>query len=351
MTAPTVRTNRCAVDILPCTAKYSIIITEQKHAEKENFMKRKLAILLIVLIFVAGIGIMSYPLVSSAINNYVSRSSVKEYTNKVAQMPSEKTQKMFEEATKYNNSLSNNMIITDPFDEKAFQKIGERYEHTLSVDEDGLIGYIDIPKINVYLPIYHGTSEEILSKGAGHLQNTSLPVGGKSTHAVISAHSGYPGETFFDYLTDMKVGDEFYVHILDRTLKYEVDQIEVVLPSEINSLRIVDGEDLVTLLTCTPYGVNTHRLLVRGKHVAYDDTKYVETGVSLAKFDNGYIFFLGYKIPYAVAAGIIVGFVALVVFVVIFLLKRKKKKSVGAKRLKADSADENSDDSGGDADA
>ena len=293
---------------------------------------------------------MSYPLVSSAINNYVSRSRVKEYTDRVAQMPSEKTQKMFEEAAKYNNSLSNNMIITDPFDEKAFQKIGANYEKTLNIDDNGLIGYIDVPKINVYLPIYHGTSEEILSKGAGHLQNTSLPVGGASTHSVISAHSGYPGETFFDYLTDMKVGDEFYVHILDRTLKYEVDQIEVVLPSEINSLRIVDGEDLVTLLTCTPYGVNTHRLLVRGKHVAYDDTKYVETGVSLAKFDNGYIFFLGYKISYAVAIGIIVGFVALVVFIVIFLLKRKKKKLVGAKRLKADSADENSNDSGGDSD-
>ena len=313
-------------------------------------MKRKLSILLIALIFVAGIGIMSYPLVSSAINNYVSRSMVKEYTNRVAQMPSEKTQKMFEEAAKYNNSLSNNMIITDPFDEKAFQKIGANYEKTLNVDDNGLIGYIDVPKINVYLPIYHGTSEEVLSKGAGHLQNTSLPVGGTSTHSVISAHSGYPGETFFDYLTDMKVGDEFYVHILDRTLKYEVDQIEVVLPSEINSLRIVDGEDLVTLLTCTPYGVNTHRLLVRGKRVAYDDTKYVETGVSLAKFDNGYIFFLGYKIPYAVAIGIIVGLVALVVFVVVFLLKRKKKKSNGAKRLRDDSADENQNDSGGDSD-
>ena len=286
---------------------------------------------------------MSYPLVSSAINNYVSRSRVKEYTNRVAQMPSEKTQKMFEESAKYNNSLSNNMIITDPFDEKAFQKIGANYEKILNVDDNGLIGYIDVPKINVYLPIYHGTSEEILSKGAGHLQNTSLPVGGASTHSVISAHSGYPGETFFDYLTDMKVGDEFYVHILDRTLKYEVDQIEVVLPSEINSLRIVDGEDLVTLLTCTPYGVNTHRLLVRGKHVAYDDTKYVETGVSLAKFDNGYIFFLGYKIPYAVAIGIIVGFVA-------FLLKRKKKKSNDAKRLRDDSADENQNDLGGDSD-
>ena len=313
-------------------------------------MKRKLSILLIVLIFVAGIGIMSYPLVSSAINNYVSRSRVKEYTDRVAQMPSEKTQKMFEEAAKYNNSLSNNMIITDPFDEKTFQKIGANYEKTLNIDDNGLIGYIDVPKINVYLPIYHGTSEEILSKGAGHLQNTSLPVGGASTHSVISAHSGYPGETFFDYLTDMKVGDEFYVHILDRTLKYEVDQIEVVLPSEINSLRIVDGEDLVTLLTCTPYGVNTHRLLVRGKHVAYDDTKYVETGVSLAKLDNGYIFFLGYKIPYEVAIGIIVGFVALVVFVVVFLLKRKKKKSNDAKRLRDDSADENQNDSGGDSD-
>ena len=314
-------------------------------------MKRKLAIILIVLIFVAGIGIMSYPLVSSAINNFVSRSQVNEYTDRVAQLPSAKTEKLFKEATKYNNSLSNNMMITDPFDEKAFEKIGANYEKTLNIDGDGLIGYIDVPKINVYLPIYHGTNEDILAKGAGHLQNTSLPVGGKSTHSVISAHSGFPGETFFDYLTDMKVGDVFYIHILDRTLKYQVDQIEVVLPSEINSLRIVDGEDLVTLLTCTPYGVNTHRLLVRGKRVAYDDTQYNETGVSLAKFDNGYIFFLGYKIPYVVAAGIIVGFVAIVVFVVIFLLKRKNKKSNGAKRLREDSADENQNDSGGDSDA
>lgn len=314
-------------------------------------MKRKLAILIIVLIFAAGIGVMSYPLVSSAINNFASRSQVKEYTDKVAQLPSAETEKLFNEAAKYNNSLSNNMIITDPFDEKAFQKIGANYEKTLNIDGEGLIGYIDVPKINVYLPIYHGTNEDILAKGAGHLQNTSLPVGGKSTHSVISAHSGFPGETFFDYLTDMKVGDEFYIHILDKTLKYQVDQIEVVLPSEINSLRIVDGEDLVTLLTCTPYGINTHRLLVRGKRVAYDDTQYNETGVSLAKFDNGYIFFLGYKIPYVVAAGIIIGVVALVVFLVIFLLKRKKKKSNGAKRLKDDSADKNPSDSGGDSDA
>lgn len=197
----------------------------------------------------------------------------------------------------------------------------------MNINDDGLIGYIDIPKINVYLPIYHGTDSKVLAKGAGHLQNTSLPVGGESTHSVISAHSAYPCETFFDYLTDMQVGDEFYIHILDRTLKYQVDQIEVILPEEVNSLRIVKGEDLVTLLTCTPYSVNTHRLLVRGKKVEYDDTKYAETGVSLASFDNGYIFFLGYKIPYVVAGVVIATFVAVVVFVIVLIVKHSRKKA------------------------
>lgn len=290
-------------------------------------MKRKLAVCGIVLIFLAGIGVLSYPLVSSVINNYVSRSSVEEYTKKVAQLPDQKTGELIEEAKKYNNSLSNNLILTDPFDQEAFQKIGADYQKVLNINDDGLIGYIDIPKINVYLPIYHGTDSKVLAKGAGHLQNTSLPVGGESTHSVISAHSAYPCETFFDYLTDMQVGDEFYIHILDRTLKYQVDQIEVILPEEVNSLRIVKGEDLVTLLTCTPYSVNTHRLLVRGKRVAYDDTKYAETGVSLASFDNGYIFLLGYKIPYVVAGVVIAVFVAVVVLVIVLIVKRSRKKA------------------------
>lgn len=290
-------------------------------------MKRKLAVCGIVLIFLAGIGVLSYPLVSSLINNYVSRSSVEEYTKKVAQLPDQKTGKLIEEAKKYNNSLSNNLILTDPFDQEAFQKIGADYQKVLNINDDGLIGYIDIPKINVYLPIYHGTDSKVLAKGAGHLQNTSLPVGGESTHSVISAHSAYPCETFFDYLTDMQVGDEFYICILDRTLKYQVDQIEVILPEEVNSLRIVKGEDLVTLLTCTPYSVNTHRLLVRGKRVEYDDTKYAETGVSLASFDNGYIFFLGYKIPYVVAGVVIAVFVAVVVLVIVLIVKHSRKKA------------------------
>ena len=289
-------------------------------------MKRKLAIFGIILIFVAGIGVMSYPLVSSVINNIDSRNHVDEYTKTTKQMSSEETLEMFKRAEEYNQSLTNNVIITDPFDEKAYKKIGANYENALNVDGNGLIGYIDIPKINVYLPIYHGTTDKILAKGAGHLQNTSLPVGGESTHSVISAHTAYPGETFFDYLTDMQEGDEFYVHVLDRVLKYEVDSIKVVLPVETDDLRVIRGEDHVTLLTCTPYSINTHRLLVRGKRVAYDDSKYITTGASAASFGCDGIFFLGYKIPYPAAALIVVGFVALVVIIVIISLRRSKKK-------------------------
>ncbi|WP_293970255.1 class C sortase [uncultured Ruminococcus sp.] len=289
-------------------------------------MKRKLAIFGIILIFVAGIGVMSYPLVSSVINNIESRNHVEEYTKTTKQMSSEETLEMFKRAEEYNHSLTNNVIITDPFDEKAYKKIGANYEKALNVDGNGLIGYIDIPKINVYLPIYHGTTDKILAKGAGHLQNTSLPVGGESTHSVISAHTAYPGETFFDYLTDMQEGDEFYVHVLDRVLKYEVDSIKVVLPEKTDDLRVIRGEDHVTLLTCTPYSINTHRLLVRGKRVAYDDSKYITTGASAASFGGDGIFFLGYKIPYWASALIVVVFVALVAIIVIISLRRSKKK-------------------------
>ena len=289
-------------------------------------MKRKLAIFFIALIFIAGVAVMSYPLVSSIINNISSRNHAEEYVKTTKQMSTEETLKMLEEAKEYNQSLTNNVIITDPFDYESYQKIGANYEKALNVDGNGLIGYIEVPKINVYLPIYHGTSDDVLKKGAGHLQNTSLPVGGESTHAIISAHTAFPGETFFDYLTDMQEGDEFYVHVLDRILKYEVDDVSVILPTETEALRITTGEDYVTLLTCTPYSVNTHRLLVRGTRVEYDDSTYITSGATLASFGSDGIFLLGVKIPYIVAGLIIVGFVAGVVIFVIFALRRSNKK-------------------------
>lgn len=287
-------------------------------------MKKRLPIIGIVLVLLAGIGVLSYPLISSVINNFASRSQAEEYTKTVKLMPSEQSEKMIEEARRYNASLSNNLIITDPFDQDQYQKIGEEYEGVLNVDGAGLIGYVDIPCINVYLPIYHGTDEHILAKGAGHVQNTSLPVGGESTHSVISAHSAFPGETFFDYLTDMKEGNEFYVHILDRTLKYEVDQIKVILPEETDDLRIIEGGDYVTLLTCTPYSINTHRLLVRGTRVEYDDSEYITTGASVISFQD-YLYLLGYKIPYW-AAGTFIGAVIVGIIVLIVVLRRKSRK-------------------------
>lgn len=287
-------------------------------------MKKRLPIIGIVLVLLAGIGVLSYPLISSVINNFASRSQAEEYTKTVKLMPSEQSEKMIEEARRYNASLSNNLIITDPFDQDQYQKIGEEYEGVLNVDGAGLIGYVDIPCINVYLPIYHGTDEHILAKGAGHVQNTSFPVGGESTHSVISAHSAYPGETFFDYLTEMKEGNEFYVHILDRTLKYEVDQIKVILPEETDDLRIIEGGDYVTLLTCTPYSINTHRLLVRGTRVEYDDSEYITTGASAISFQD-YLYLLGYKIPYW-AAGTFIGAVIVGIIVLIVVLRRKSRK-------------------------
>lgn len=299
-------------------------------------MKKRLPIIGIVLVLLAGIGVLSYPLISSVINNFASRSQAEEYTKTVKLMPSEQSEKMIEEARRYNASLSNNLIITDPFDQEQYKKISGEYESVLNVDDSGLIGYIDIPCINVYLPIYHGTDEHILAKGAGHVQNTSLPVGGESTHSVISAHSAFPGETFFDYLTDMKEGNEFYVHILDRTLKYEVDQIKVILPEETDDLRIIEGGDYVTLLTCTPYSINTHRLLVRGTRVEYDDSEYITTGASVISFQD-YLYLLGYKIPYW-AAGTFIGAVIVGIIVLIVVLRRKSKKKSSKNKHSAENS-------------
>lgn len=289
-------------------------------------MKQKLPIIGIVLIFLVGLGILCYPLISSAVNNFAARQQAEEYTRITKEMPSERQQELLESAKKYNNSLTNNVIIVDPFDKEAYERIGKEYANSMNVDGKGLIGYIDIPKINVCLPINHSTSEETLAHSAGHLQNTSLPIGGESTHAVISAHSAYPGQTFFDYLSDLKEGDEFYIRVLNRVLKYEVNQIKTVLPEETSDLRITRGKDYVTLVTCTPYSINTHRLLVRGERVEYDDSNYIVTGARAIDLTGDNIFFLGYKIPYWAAILVIAGVVGMTVFFVVFFIRRGKKK-------------------------
>lgn len=286
-------------------------------------MKRYLPIIAIVLIFFVGLGILTYPLISSVINNIGIRNEAKVAYTQAQSMESEEKKALFDEAERYNKSLLSTVILTDPFDEEAYAAVTQHYEETFNAGDNGLIGFIDIPKINVYLPIYHGTSTEVLSRGAGHLENTAFPIGGKNTHSVISAHSAYPTETFFDYLTDMKEGDLFYVHVLDRVLTYQVDQIKVVLPDNTHDLYVEDGRDLVTLLTCTPYSINSHRLLVRGTRVEDKDPGEMTT---VSTGDN-YLFFLGYKIPFVTAGIVIAAFLLFVVGVVFIALRLRRNKA------------------------
>ncbi len=290
-------------------------------------MKKMIPIILIALIFIVGLGVLSYPLVSSVVNNLNDRSKAYQTQAEVETMPQKEIDSYIDGAEKYNASLTGTIVLTDPFDKAAYEQIGAHYEETLDLG-GGLMGYVDIPKINVYLPIYHGTSEEILSIGAGHLNNTSMPIGGIGSHCVITAHSAYPSRTFFDYLTDLEDGDAFYLHVLNMTLKYRVNQIKVVLPSDVSDLYINENKDYCTLVTCTPYSVNTHRLLVRGERVENDlveEEDAFDTTIQSVKADDGAIFFLGYKLSYLTTALIIGGFLLVVTIIVVVVIRRLRK--------------------------
>ncbi len=289
-------------------------------------MKKTLPLIAVLLVFLIGVGILAYPLISSVVNNMAFRNESREYSRTIERMERDDIDELMASAKAYNDSLQR-VILTDPFDEASYGLIGENYEESLNVDGNGLIGYVEIPKIDVNLPIYHGTSIEVLSKGAGHLEHTALPIGGKSTHSVISAHSAWPGQTFFDYLENLEIGDEFYIKVLDMVLKYEVDDINVVLPDQTRNLYVVEGEDYLTLLTCTPYSVNTHRLLVRGKRVPYEKPDEDTVITDSSTFQEGFLYLFGYKLSYTVVAVSIIVFVAFVVTVTILIVRIRKFRS------------------------
>lgn len=235
--------------------------------------KRIITTLTIILIFLAGLSLLLYPFVSNQWNNYRQSRLISSYDSTVAQMEAEGSidyEGEWERADAYNEALLPS-ILPDSFAvAEASDEPDEAYMSCLDITGDGMMGTVEIPKINITLPIYHTTDEAVLEKAAGHLAGSSLPVGGESTHAVISAHRGLPSASLFTDLDKMEEGDHFLLHILDDTLCYEVDQITIVEPEETQSLAVQEGEDLVTLLTCTPYGVNSHRLLVRGHRVPYE---------------------------------------------------------------------------------
>lgn len=223
---------------------------------------KKLSTVFLIATFVAGLSLLLYPTVSNYWNTLHASRAVATYVDAVQNMGEDKRREMLQKAIDYNKSLtSDNQRLTISSARR------QEYESILDVDGNGMIGYIEIPNVNITLPVYHGTNDDVLQKAVGHLDWTSLPVGGTSTHCVLSGHRGLPSAKLFTNLDQVKEGDTFVIRVLDEVLTYEVDQIRIVEPAAVDDLMIENGKDYCTLVTCTPYGVNSHRLLVRGHRV------------------------------------------------------------------------------------
>lgn len=246
-------------------------------------MKKHAGKIFIVILFLAGLSLLLYPFVANQWNNYRQEQLVSNYEQVVAEREAAGTldyDAEWRKAENYNQALLPS-ILPDAFAVAEASGTDDAYMSSLNIAGDGIMGTVEIPKIKITLPIFHGTDEAVLEKAAGHLEGSSLPVGGENTHAVITAHRGLPSAALFTDLDKMKKGDHFLLHVLDDTLCYEVDKITTIEPKETEALSVEDGMDLVTLVTCTPYGVNSHRLLVRGHRVPYDPQAIEDEGVPL----------------------------------------------------------------------
>ncbi|WP_337633574.1 class C sortase [Eubacterium ramulus] len=289
-------------------------------------MKKKSSKIVIILIFLAGLSLLLYPLVANQWNNHRQKQLISNYESVVADKEAAGNIDYAAEMKKaeaYNDALLPS-ILPDSFAvAEAQTEADSSYENSLNIAGDGMMGIVEIPKIDIKLPIYHGTSDEVLQKAAGHLEGSSLPIGGENTHAVISAHRGLPSASLFTDLDQLEIGDHFLIHVLDETLCYEVDQILVVDPEDTSALAVEDGEDLMTLLTCTPYGVNTQRLMVRGHRVPYEEQTVADeqTPLSGLSLHTNYLLW------------VIVGIVVTGVFILILFIREKKlqKRAAGKK--------------------
>ena len=270
-------------------------------------MRKHLSTIILILVFLVGLSLLLYPTVSDYWNSFHQSRAIAGYAQTVADLDEDNYEKFLADAEDYNKTIakSGNRF-------ELSKKEQKQYESLLNVAGDGMMGYIDIPSIDCTLPIYHGTSDQVLQSGVGHLEGTSLPVGGESSHCVISGHRGLPSAKLFTDLDELREGDVFRIYVLDETLTYEVDQISIVLPEEFDDLQIQKGKDLCTLVTCTPYGINTHRLLVRGHRIETDEKSRVRADAM--QID-----------PTIVAPILAVPMLLLLVILIIVLPKGKKK--------------------------
>lgn len=287
-------------------------------------MKRKISGILFGLMFLLGFAILIYPTVSNQWNTYRQNQLISSYEELIGKMAEEDFTKEWEKAKAFNDTIIHNNIFGDVFGENGDDIKNTEYWQILNVGNDGVMGYVSIPKINVKLSIYHGTADDVLQTGIGHLNGTKLPIGGESTHSVLAAHRGLPSARLFTDIDQLERGDMFYIHVLDETLAYQVDQILDMVDKDDNetlqkALQIEEGQDYVTLFTCTPYGVNSHRLLVRGTRVPYNGEEEIESTAAesmLKSIQNYYMIYLILGLSVTL----------LVILLMRFLIKPGKKK-------------------------
>lgn len=291
--------------------------------------KKKIIAAIVAIIFLLiSLGLIFYPVWSTWYLDQHQAELELEYLEQLAEKDDSMIKEVWEAAEEYNRAIIPGTQNESAFTQEAQLKAAQNYASMLNINGDSIMGYVEIPKIDVKLPIFHGTDNDTLERGAGHLVGSSLPIGGESTHSVITAHSGMASMRAFSDLEDLVVGDIFYIKVLNETLAYQVDQINIVLPHEVSNLCIVDGEDYCTLITCTPYAVNTHRLLVRGTRIDYEEAEKLieeapveETNVST--WEKGYL------------KGIVRGLIFFVILLIIAVIANLISKAVKRSKMKA----------------
>lgn len=272
-------------------------------------MKKHFSTILLIVVFLAGLSLLLYPTFSDYWNSFHQSKAIASYAESVANLDAEVYERLWNDAVAYNELLQKRAFVLEmnSVEEAAYRQV-------LDVTGTGIMGYIEIPTINCSLPIYHGTDEGVLQIAVGHLAGTSLPVGGESTHCVLSGHRGLPSARLFTDIDKLTEGDEFIIRTLDETLTYEVDQILIVLPSDVAALGIEEGRDLCTLVTCTPYGVNSHRLLVRGHRVETVNRNQIRVTADAMQIDEMFV------------APVVAAPMLLILLIVLIINPGKKKK-------------------------
>lgn len=316
--------------------------------ESEKKKKSKLSGIIfnavIFLIFLVGVALLVYPSLGNLISCVQQQQVVDEYQKQVAKMLKSDVAMQKQLAVDYNSSLER-ITLQDPFSEETKPTEDEteptqtldEYYRALSINNENMMGYIKIPKISISIPIYHDATEVQLQKGIGHLRGTSLPIGGDSTHCVLSGHTGVPGNMLFTDLDKLEIGDKFYLHVLDEVLAYKVESINVIEPDDTSRIQIEPGKDYCTLLTCTPYGINSHRLLVRGERAAYtpgeddDDVDVIEVTnaegevVETKLYPKDYFEIFGIRVSQWIVYVLIPALFLLIMLIVVIVVRKKLK--------------------------